>query len=843
MKSYQSIPFFVLTIALLLFTTIDILACGPMEDPYENRVTFFNADVVSDTSYRIAYWDAGRYRQELPWDATLAQRHSYNVADWQRYFEGKPNADDIAAVVYDADTILLQKLYNQIAFGKPYNIVAPEWKNNTLLQYLYQTKDIDAINYLVTAKQCEPFAAYDPWNETEKDPTKTNRLIQDVLVRLQSCRTDFIKLRYAYQAIRLALYTGRYEEAIDIYTKKASSIIGKNSENGDLIGQSIIRYWTMALRAGAHKRLGQNPPAMYGFSRIFLESPDKKELALQNFEYTGEQDWQLMLELSSRVPGSAAALWMLRGLKNKEQLDLEVLQKMYEEAPESGILEVMLIREINKIEQLLLSPSMTKAVPMGENADGDTEKAKLSAFRSPSQASIGETIQEFFQKIWNTIKSWFGIGENIEESDFSLAPNPENKAYIQDFKTFIDTIRIAGKVQTLPLWHTASAYLDYLLQNYDEAYTTLNLVANTSANPQLKQQAILVRSLANLAQKGKMDEGLENSFYEAIKDLPQPEQAYENFSVYSRTLMHIAQHYMLQGDIAKSFLCFNRAKEEDAARILIDFYASQTDLETLRTLAVKPNKTAFEAHLFEDSLLTENLILDLMATKMMRNQQFEAALKQYQKISPEYWQTTPEEDTWFDSDYNNLRCDFDHNPLSKEASDQRCNKMEFAQKVVDLLQNTKDAPAESYYKLGNAFVNTPFWGYVGNLWQGSLIWTLREYEQPVSGQYGVGTYPFNLASMTDTLQNSIEHFIEQYGTRDIAMNYYKKVLDGAKNNNRELGAKAAYLAKYCQENPQASIHAGNDEDPTYAKILINDFGDTEFFKEIIEECPDLKAYR
>ena len=77
----------------------------------------------------------------------------------------------------------------------------------------------------------------------------------------------------------------------------------------------------------------------------------------------------------------------------------------------------------------------------------------------------------------------------------------------------------------------------------------------------------------------------------------------------------------------------------------------------------------------------------------------------------------------------------------------------------------------------------------------------------------------------------------------MAMNFYKQALENAKDNNREMGAKAAYLAKYCQENPQASIHNGNDEDPTYAKILVEEYGDTQFFREIIEECPDLKAYQ
>ncbi|MGB1243186.1 MAG: hypothetical protein ACPG49_11735, partial [Chitinophagales bacterium] len=292
-----------------------------------------------------------------------------------------------------------------------------------------------------------------------------------------------------------------------------------------------------------------------------------------------------------------------------------------------------------------------------------------------------------------------------------------------------------------------------------------------------------------------------------------------------------------------SFLCFNQAKEEDAARILMDFHASESDLKTLQDLTAKTNKTSFEAHLFQDSLLTENFILDVMATKLMREQQFEAALKQYQQISPDYWEKSEKKETWFGLQYNTIKCSFDQNPINRYATTERCNKMEFAQKAVGLLQSAKETPAESYFKLGNGFSITPFWAYTGNLWQGDLIWTLREYQHPVSGKYGVGTYPFNIPSLTDDLQKSVDRFVSQYGSMEAAITYYKKVLENAKDSNRELGARSAYLIKYCQENPQASIHGGIEKDPTYAKILMNEYRDTRFFEQIVEECPDLKAYQ
>ncbi|MFK7907280.1 MAG: hypothetical protein AB8B69_19235 [Chitinophagales bacterium] len=830
---------FLLSFILVLFTAIELFACGPMEDPYENRVSFFNSDILNDTTYRVAYWDTERYNQDS-WGQTLVERHSYNVGDWYKYFEETPNKEDIAAVIYESDTLLLQELYRQIAYGKPYKMTDEKWKNNELLKYLYTKKDIDAINYLVIAKRCEPFVTYDPWSETEQNPDETQKLIDYILIKHQNCRTDFIKLRYAYQAVRLALYTGRYQEAIDIYTKKAARIIGLSQQGQGLIGESVIRYWLMALRAGAHKRLGDNARAMYGFARVFVESQDKKQLAIQNFEYTNEEDWNQTLKVADRMPGAAAILWMMRGLENTD-FDLQTLQKMYADQPSSELMELMVVREINKIEELLLSPNMTLPISIDDGM-ANTEKTSVSTKVKFANASILDSIQSFFRNIWQTILSWFS-SENVETEIFALNPQVENPAYVREFKAFVDTARLSSSLNSPTLWDTASAYLSYLLQDYDESNKILNQLVNMQVTAKVQQQAMLIYSLNNLAINKKMDAGLENSFYEALKNMPKPKQAYENFNVYSRSMMHIAQHYLLQGDVPKAILCFNSAKDLDATRILADFHATQSDLQRLRQLVISPNKTAFELHLFEDGFFTEDLILDLMGTKLMREQKFEDALKKYKQISPEYWQASEDEKTWSGLEYNNIACDFENNSLSQVPITERCNKMEFAKKVVDLLQAAKENPAESYFKLGNGFSNTPFWGYTGNLWQGDLIWTLREYQQPVSGEYGVGTYPFNIPSLTDTLQGSINHFTANYGTRNNSVNYYQSVLDKVSKDQSELGAKAAYLALFCQKNPLASIQNGNQTDSTYAKTLVRQYGDTDFFGEIIEECPDLKAYR
>lgn len=839
MKKYPRLYSIAFLLLSILLRTVDSTACGPTPDPYENRITFFNPEIFADTIYRIAYWDSKHYKKEPAWNASLEERHAFNVTDWHAYFQEKPSKKDIAEVVYNADSLILQKLYNQIAYGKPYAISPPDWKNNTLLRHLYDTKDIDAINYLIIAKRCEPYVTYDPWNEQEVDESKIDGLIDYIVIKLRNCRTDFIKIRYAYQAVRLAHYTGRYQKAINIYTKFAAGLIGRQTQDQAAINQSVIRYWTMALRAGAHKRLGQHPQAMYGFSRVFWESPDMKQLALQNFEYSGEQDWQQVMKITERNPSSAAGLWAMRGFKNK-QLGFEAMKEFYRVLPYNELLEVMLIREINKIEAKLLSPTMTQFIPMDDGRN--TQGAKRSIYSSNSQASIWESIQNFFQNMWNTIVGWFSSDEVIELEE-SITPKITDTSYIQDFRAFVDTVRTNGGTVNPPLWDTASAYLSYLLQQYDEAEKALDLAAKTATSTKIQQQALLVRSLVRLAKKGKMNEGLENTFYLALKDLEKPAYSYENFGVYSRSMAHIARSYLLEGNIAKAILYFNQAKETEAAQILIDFYASQSDLEELHQLTANSNKRPFEAQLFEDSVFVEDKVLDIMATKLMRTREFEKALEVFRKVSPDYWQSLEEKESWFGEKYNKIPCSLNHNPLSNEPIGDFCNKMEFAQKVVDLQQKIKENPVEANLQLGNLFVNTPFWGYSGNLWEGSLVSTLREYETPYSGEFGIGTYPFNLATLTDTLQSSIQHFIEEYDSRNLALQYYQTAMKQAQDSQKELAAQAAYLAQYCQVHPLTSLHTVNTQDSTFAKILATDYGETQFFQKIIQECPNLKDYQ
>ena len=71
--------------------------------------------------------------------------------------------------------------------------------------------------------------------------------------------------------------------------------------------------------------------------------------AFIDFNTPSDPIWEECLRLADQKHRQAT-LWMLRGLQ-EQRITIEPLQKMYQLEPKSSALEVLLVREINKIER------------------------------------------------------------------------------------------------------------------------------------------------------------------------------------------------------------------------------------------------------------------------------------------------------------------------------------------------------------------------------------------------------------------------------------------------------------------------------------------------------------
>ncbi len=851
---------FLLTVAsLYLFNSPSSLACSGGPPPERYYVSYFDPEILGDTTYRACYIDAPLYLPQFWEDVPIESRYKSNILEWQQYCNGKPAAADIADIVYKADkSALEERALKPLQSGA--EVLLP-LSRNSFIRQLAQKKDLNAIRYLIFSKECEQQVnngGYDWEGSAEKDTTLMQALIEHGKQLAAETSSTFLRLRYGFQIVRLAHYSGSYKQAIALYDEWVKPIAAKSQS--DAAGSlGLAYYWATALKAGAYLHMGQNAESLYWFSKVFAGTSDRRDVMLLNFGNPSEEIWRKALSMAA-TPEEKAVLWFMRGSNNTE-LDFEALKNMQAQAPQFIGTEVLLLREINKVERVLLSPYLTQSLlppPSGgeewENEGDSDEESEGSGYLLPptqysskNQASLLESITDFFRSIWQFFRRLFGWGnQSASATDTTPVFNGkylkdfENRAYVKELRDFVAKVAKEGKVRNAAVWQVGAAYLSYLSEDYSDAVQWLDAI-KTSEKP-IVQQAAIVRGLNEIAQKSRVTPQAEADLHKGLTGRDLPTDEYNNYSVTSRVLAATAQKYIQQGDIGKAALCLAKAGEMSATNILLDCYASQEDLEKMLAYVSERPQTDFDAYLRKNSFLKRDVVLDIQGTKLLRKGQYAEALKKLEQIAPSYWSDGNNERGSDDygywaggsgKEYDNFIADFGAD--SNEDSGKTYNKLTFTRQVVELLQraegDTKKAD-QYYYQLGNGFLHSPFWGYNGRLWRGNLVYTLG---------YGDNIdYPLNIPSMADTLLKAQHAFKSEYGTRDVAKHFYEKVYTISKDN--ELAAESVYMAKLCENEPFASFHQGDTENPTLPKLLAGKYSNTDFYKSIIEQCADLAVF-
>jgi hypothetical protein len=804
-------------IFFITFPNQQINACAYIPEPNRTSITFFHPDLFTDSTYRACYLDAPYYMPDEY--ASPEVRNRVNLLEWQRYFNGEPDLKALAEVIYELDVSTLEKQVLPVFLKNlpPNGTVSKD----RFLSLLYKRKDTESIQYLLFAKHCEPHVQnnWGYWSEPERDTKLMENLIAEGLQHYEASKSSYLKLRYAFQIVRLSHYTGNYKQCIDLYDRLVTPLL--SSESDTLVTKSIVAGWLLALKAGALLHIGQAAEAMYQFSVVFDRFPYSRELAIRNFTYGNEDVWQQMLEMG-KTPDEKATLWLLRALQNTA-LDLDPLKQICSFAPASELAEIELIRQVNIIERFWLTPKLTQPIPL------ERQPIEMESTNSKTGNSFWDKVKSFFRKIYQSIKKIF---KSSEETDSTFIF--DQSQYLTELKKFALAHAESHQTANTDLWFTVAAYMAYLEQNYKQSYQLLGKV--TGANKKVQQQANLIYALNRLEESRHLDAELENLFAYALQNLPQPEFEYDNYSVFSRVLTKLAVVYLQNGNVARAALCLEKAKETSSANAILDFYTSEQDMDTLLKLAVRPQKSVFESFLLNNSRFTAPFLQDVKGTKLMRQLRFDEALLLYEEIPVNYWQQQYNEESFFYENYWFFDCNFDdENKEVSEVKNDTCNKMEFASHVIQLEKMAKQDPqtADKYYfQIAVGFFSTPFWGYNGAIWEGSLVSTLNYYFD-----YAPGEYPLNIPEIAEKVNDSEKRFVAEYGTREVAIRYFQKAIDATKNP--ELAVQAAYLAALSKQEPLSTLHEGDYRDKTYLKLMSSQYKNTDFFRTISQTCPGI----
>ncbi|MFN6946868.1 MAG: hypothetical protein ACK4ND_18120, partial [Cytophagaceae bacterium] len=383
---------------------------------------------------------------------------------------------------------------------------------------------------------------------------------------------------------------------------------------------------------------------------------------------------------------------------------------------------------------------------------------------------------------------------------FEDASNTENSK----LKDFMLLASESGNVRTPALWYLLSVYIFFFNKYFTKA-TQLIEKSESFAHPDknLADETRIIKALINIDKRDSVSPQFEKKILDEFTWLEKKEKT--KSSQYQTSDFEKAKKYLLerlmlkyanQGDDTKALLCKNIFKP-------IDLYNDMDEKVVDNFINhLKDNKKS-KMEIFLSSHLQYSLpqLYEMKGTFALRRAEFKEALDYLKKGKP------------YDF-YNGDGMSY-NNPFKSEINicvncedpenTGRMTKNEFAEKMLEyerLAKSKKKDAANYYYLLGLGMYNTTLYGS-----------------------------SYNLTNYSKSSYSTGGHY-----ETDIALEYFKKSLQLSKD--KELSAKACFMAAKCEQR----ITSDNieeifvDEYYEYFKKLNDNYSDTEFYKEVIQEC-------
>ncbi|MCB0550175.1 MAG: hypothetical protein KDD19_21580 [Phaeodactylibacter sp.] len=680
-----------------------------------------------------------------------------NIEEWYERFCEVPRFQDIGVLVYQASSSDLEQL--EAAIRSPSVPISYFLRENSFAQYLHRKKCVETVRYLTFAKQCEPFVVRsDAWKDAPNTARQRRQgLIDEGLEAFRRTKSHYIRLRYAYQLIRLAHYNKEYRQVLELYDFLMPKI-----DNDP----SIIEYWIMGHKAGALLALGDRVEAAYLFSRIFENCPSKRESAYRSFSVKTDEEWKACL-LRCQNDQERATLYAIRANNPNSKLAVE-MNNIYSLAPDSPYLPLLLIQEMKNLEKHLLGVSFNDKRRRNER--------------------------------------YYGI------------PSKDAGKRVIELQRFVSQVLNEGLIDDVVLWRLAEGYLSFLSGNYYDARAAFNQARKVAAKGSFLDEQLRVFELAlQISSYQAISDSMENqvAYIRQIEDLY---EKYEDFTDFTDDKMY--QLYSQNGFVGKAFLFQHKVSELRPN--------PQPDiLDELISVCNKPNRTKLEDQLVAqgDSTFLYQL-LDMKATYLMNNYQFEAALETMKMMPRVEWDNYGLYYPFIERINDCVHCKGWPDNISP------LNKGELLERLLELEYEAKAGTgntAWNFYQIGLALYNMSYFSY---------SWKAMDYYRSGSS--------LNLANLRDG-DEVIDDPRFPYGNREHldcgqARYYFERARLATDSLN--FAAKATFMAAKCERNEYYVNRWREGSVQTFENfnLLLQTYSGTAHFQTFLEECKYFKAY-
>lgn len=700
---------------ILIFASKHLFACGFYPYGEELRFSFFNPEAFGYYSYSEFDYSSNSFE---PKSVYKDFEWLPNEKLWLKYSGNKVSVFDIRMVLdeFSADDINKKS-------------------TNKWIQYLYQTKDFEALNYLKFAKNCEFFNSWmdDPWerNEVMALPKRTKLLNEAILLSKQS-KTEEIRLRYTFLAIRLAFYNQDFTKIRSLYDTVFKL---KTKDN-------ILDYWSLYFRTIAER---DTSLANFYAAQVFVNAPDKRFMIAQFFDV--KVPVQSVLR-HAKTNEERANVYLLAGIK-KHDKSLEYLQKVYQYNPNFEGLNFLLLREVNKMEDWVFTPYYSLFSPSVEtNNFWDDEEISM---------------QNIFKRV---------------ETD---------RVYAAEVLRFVNQVDL-NKVKDPQFWKVCKAHLLFITKDYPSSLSLIHeLEKSAEKSAEIQKQLEIIKALNLIANQEYGKAVISNE----VKAVILKNKEFKKF------LFALGRELEYKGNTSDAALLYSRmnnnefTEDHDYYNIAYwkssknkgdtysDFYSDYFDyinimytpkqMEDLINDILRNAKAKDEFSIWKYALLKHQVpdLYDLLGTKYIRQNNLQKALANFKKVDNVFW--NEKYSAWERNKYNwdgsNI---FDANPFYElkytpdfiPVKDTiRLTKTAITNQLIKYItkaENTKEKDRDYYYFLvANCYYNMTQYGN---------SWMMRRYAWTSYGNHS-------------PLEDEAEYF-----QCDLAKKYYLKAKENAKTD-------------------------------------------------------------
>lgn len=790
----------IVSILSLAGTVKLVVACaGGDPDPVEEPSFFFNT-VPGQPQYTPFYYTP--YLVHFTDQYRLDSMYNYHTADaniqsWKKITAGAVSEADIDSFVYAFTAADMQHIFEHIR--KEYTLkVPPAVAKNGFTQWLIRNRNHEIPLYLSFAKKCQKHAlpAEQYWDDAKYEFTSKRRdsaamqeLVHEGINLYHAATNPDIKLRYAYQAMRMAFYSGEYPQTLLLF----GTLLPPASTH-------YLYYRCLALRAGALYRTGRKSEAAYYYTHVFDSSDELKTQAHLGFRWATGGNVSNVL-LFCKTDHDRAVLYLMRGLYDyipynyyertpftaqQEKEDVHgmytTISTAYTYDPAVHGLEVLMTRYLNRIEMRRI-PQIAQQAATGSSL---------------------EKLNELAQKIAHD-----------------------------------------GRRGQQTYWTLAAAYLYLLDGDMPNAGRQLEKANSMKQTPEEEGAAFVLGTLYALRRQGSISPTTEKELLPRLQQIE--EQAYNDrryralFATLMRTVMQ--PMYLQQRDTIRALLAYGKANAiysgaepsyfgngmgSDAAPLLDAM--SPAKMHEMQAFVQQPDKSTYDIWLSNGTPYSATNLYELEGTKLIGLLQFGQAVMALKKV-PE---ATLNKTLLPDMLVSHLS---EKTQWNRSDSAVTYNRLSFALRMYELQRKLTESPtdARAAYQYANGLYSM---SYYGKGWQASACYR--------SSAEWAAYYRSNERRKTPSAR-------QQYYSVAMAEHYYNKAFEHSTDPEvkaRCLFLAAKCRQKNCPIKETGDSYFSGDEkayyrhslESPYFTQLKEDFGTTIFYRQAVTNCSYLQDY-